>query len=171
MEKLNKQILIGLADDDQCAVSISPDMDAATALQLIGTLSLHVLNAFRSVAEYEINNNPDTTVKQKQKEAAITGITESLYDAMDNVFSTVLNQFYPLHPKYSIEDEAILELTNQKIQAKYDALTPEQKSSYHQAYNKMKLQAEFRKSIASKKPDSNLKSDNGTINTTTTKKD
>ena len=171
MEKLNKQILIGLADDDQCAVSISPDMDAATALQLIGTLSLHVLNAFRSVAEYEINNNPDTTVKQKQKEAAITGITESLYDAMDNVFSTVLNQFYPAHPKYSIEDEAILELTNQKIQAKYDALTPEQKSSYHQAYNKMKLQAEFRKATQSKKPDSNLKSDNGTINTTTTKKD
>ena len=171
MEKLNKQILIGLADDDQCAVSISPDMDAATALQLIGTLSLHVLNAFRSVAEYEINNNPDTTVKQKQKEAAITGITESLYDAMDNIFSTVLNQFYPAHPKYSIEDEAILELTNQKIQAKYDALTPEQKSSYHQAYNKMKLQAEFRKATQSKKPDSNLKSDNGTINTTTTKKD
>ena len=171
MEKLNKQILIGLADDDQCAVSISPDMDAATALQLIGTLSLHVLNAFRSVAEYEINNNPDTTVKQKQKDAAITGITESLYDAMDNVFSTVLNQFYPAHPRYSIEDEAILELTNQKIQAKYDALTPEQKSSYHQAYNKMKLQAEFRKATQSKKPDSNLKSDNGTINTTTTKKD
>lgn len=171
MEKLNKQILIGLADDDQCAVSISPDMDAATALQLIGTLSLHVLNAFRSVAEYEINNNPDTTVKQKQKEAAITGITESLYDAMDNIFSTVLNQFYPAHPKYSIEDEAILELTNQKIQAKYDALTPEQKSSYHQAYNKMKLQAEFRKATQSKKPDSNLKSDNGTTNTTTTKKD
>ena len=171
MEKLNKQILIGLADDDQCAVSISPDMDAATALQLIGTLSLHVLNAFRSVAEYEINNNPDTTVKLKQKDAAITGITESLYDAMDNVFSTVLNQFYPAHPKYSIEDEAILELTNQKIQAKYDALTPEQKSSYHQAYNKMRLQAEFRKATQSKKPDSNLKSDNGTINTTTTKKD
>ena len=169
MEKLNKQILIGLADDDQCAVSISPDMDAATALQLIGTLSLHVLNAFRSVAEYEINNNPDTTVKQKQKEAAITGITESLYDAMDNIFSTVLNQFYPAHPRYSIEDEAILELTNQKIQAKYDALTPEQKSSYHQAYNKMKLQAEFRKATQSKKPES--KSDNGTINTTTTKKD
>ena len=146
-------------------------MDATTALQLIGTLSLHVLNAFRSVAEYEINNNPDTTVKQKQKEAAITGITESLYDAMDNIFSTVLNQFYPAHPRYSIEDEAILELTNQKIQAKYDALTPEQKSSYHQAYNKMKLQAEFRKATQSKKPDSNLKSDNGTINTTTTKKD
>lgn len=167
MEKLNKQILIGLADDDQCAVSISPDMDAATALQLIGTLSLHVLNAFRSVAEYEINNNPDTTVKQKQKEAAITGITESLYDAMDNIFSTVLNQFYPAHPRYSIEDEAILELTNQKIQAKYDALTPEQKSSYHQAYNKMKLQAEFRKATSK----SELKSDNGTTNTTTTKKD
>lgn len=149
MEKLNKQILIGLAENDQCAISISPDMDAATAFQLIGTLSLHVLNAFKAVAEHEINNAPaELKLKDKQKEAAITGITESLYDAMDNVFSTVLNQFYPAHPRYSLEDEAILELTNQKIQAKYDALTPEQKSNYHQAYNKMKLQAEFRKTFA-----------------------
>lgn len=150
MEKLNKQILIGLSKDDQCAISISPDMDAATAFQLIGTLSLHVLNAFKTVAEHEINNNPDKSIKPKHKEAAITGITESLYDAMDNVFSTVLNQFYPAHPRYSLEDEAILELTNQKIQAKYDALTPEQRSQYHQAYNKMKLQAEFRKTFAPK---------------------
>lgn len=149
MEKLNKQILIGLSQDDQCAISISPDMDAATAFQLIGTLSLHVLNAFRTVAEHEINNAPaELKLKDKQKEAAITGITESLYDAMDNVFSTVLNQFYPAHPRYSLEDEAILELTNQKIQAKYDALTPEQRTQYHQAYNKMKLQAEFRKTFA-----------------------
>lgn len=146
MEKLNKQILIGLAENDQCAISISPDMDAATAFQLIGTLSLHVLNAFNTVAANEIKNN--TSIKSKEKDAAITGITESLYDAMDNVFSTVLNQFYPAHPRYSLEDEAILELTNQKIQAKYDALTPEQKSNYHQAYNKMKLQAEFRKTFA-----------------------
>lgn len=149
MEKLNKQILIGLSQDDQCAISISPDMDAATAFQLIGTLSLHVLNAFKAVAEHEINNAPaELKLKDKQKEAAITGITESLYDAADNVFSTVLNQFYPAHPRYSLEDEAILELTNQKIQAKYDALTPEQRSQYHQAYNKMKLQAEFRKTFA-----------------------
>ena len=148
MEKLNKQILIGLSDNDQCAISISPDMDAATAFQLIGTLSLHVLNAFRAVATKDINDSTD--IKTKEKEAAITGITESLYDAMDNVFSTVLNQFYPAHPRYSLEDEAILELTNQKIQAKYDALTPEQKSNYHQAYNKMKLQAEFRKTFTPK---------------------
>lgn len=146
MEKLNKQILIGLAENDQCAISISPDMDAATAFQLVGTLALHILNAFKTVATKDINDN--TSIKSKEKDAAITGITESLYDAADNVFSTVLNQFYPAHPKYSLEDEAILELTNQKIQAKYDALTPEQKSNYHQAYNKMKLQAEFRKTFA-----------------------
>lgn len=162
MEKLNKQILIGLSDNDQCAISISPDMDAATAFQLIGTLSLHILNAFRSVATHDINNNKD--IKSKEKDAAITGITESLYDAMDNVFSTVLNQFYPAHPRYSLEDEAILELTNQKIQAKYDALTPEQKANYHQAYNKMKLQAEFRKTFAPQQ----AKSNNGTTDATAT---
>jgi hypothetical protein len=107
-----------------------------------------VLNAFRAVATKDINDSTD--IKSKEKEAATTGITESLYDAADNVFSTVLAQFYPAHPRYSLEDEAILELTNQKIQAKYDALTPEQKSNYHQAYNKMKLQAEFRKTFTPK---------------------
>lgn len=145
MEKLTKQIIIGLSDDDQCAISISPDMDAATAMQLIGTLSLHVLNAYKTVATHAITSDESTKLKKKEIEAATTGITESLYDAMDNVFSTVLAQFYPHHPRYTIEDEAILELVNQKIQAKYDALTPEQRSQYSQAYNKMKLQAEFRK--------------------------
>lgn len=147
MEKLNKQIIIGLSADDQCAISISPDMDAATAMQLIGTLSLHVLNAYKTVATHAITNTDQTSTKLKKKEieAATVGITESLYDAMDNVFSTVLAQFYPHHPRYTIEDEAILELVNKKIEEKYDALTPAQKSAYSQAYSKMKLQAEFRK--------------------------
>ena len=148
MEKLNKQIIIGLSDDDQCAISISPDMDAATAMQLIGTLSLHVLNAYKTVATHAITNSDSKEqikLKKKEIEAATVGITESLYDAMDNVFSTVLAQFYPHHPRYTIEDEAILELVNKKIEDKYNALTPEQKSAYSQAYSKMKLQAEFRK--------------------------
>ena len=132
MEKLTKQIIIGLSDDDQCAISISPDMDAATAMQLIGTLSLHVLNAYKTVATHAIT---DTKLKKKELEAATTGITESLYDAMDNVFSTVLAQFYPHHPRYTIEDEAILELVNKKIEDKYNALTPEQRSQYSQAYS------------------------------------
>lgn len=148
MEKLTKQIIIGLSDDDQCAISISPDMDAATAMQLIGTLSLHVLNAYKTVATHAITNSDNKEqikLKKKEIEAATVGITESLYDAMDNVFSTVLAQFYPHHPRYTIEDEAILELVNKKIEDKYNALTPEQKSAYSQAYSKMKLQAEFRK--------------------------
>lgn len=148
MEKLTKQIIIGLSNDDQCAISISPDMDAATAMQLIGTLSLHVLNAYKTVATHAITNSDSKEqikLKKKEIEAATVGITESLYDAMDNVFSTVLAQFYPHHPRYTIEDEAILELVNKKIEDKYNALTPEQKSAYSQAYSKMKLQAEFRK--------------------------
>lgn len=147
MEKLNKQIIIGLSADDQCAISISPDMDAATAMQLIGTLSLHVLNAYKTVATHAITDqaNQTTKLKKKEIEAATVGITESLYDAMDNVFSTVLAQFYPHHPRYTIEDEAILELVNKKIEEKYNALTPAQRSQYSQAYSKMKLQAEFRK--------------------------
>ena len=149
MEKLTKQIIIGLSDDDQCAISISPDMDAATAMQLIGTLSLHVLNAYKTVATHAITNQSSTDkttkLKKKEIEAATIGITESLYDAMDNVFSTVLAQFYPHHPRYTIEDEAILELVNKKIEDKYNALTPEQRSQYSQAYSKMKLQAAFRK--------------------------
>lgn len=166
MEKLTKQIIIGLSDDDQCAISISPDMDAATAMQLIGTLSLHVLNAYKTVATHSITASTDQNQKQiklkkKEIEAATIGITESLYDAMDNVFSTVLAQFYPHHPRYTIEDEAILELVNKKIEEKYNALTPEQRSQYSQAYSKMKLQAAFRKDHMKR----------GNTNTETTKGD
>lgn len=161
MEKLTKQIIIGLSDDDQCAISISPDMDAATAMQLIGTLSLHVLNAYKTVATHSITSDTPTKLKKKEIEAATIGITESLYDAMDNVFSTVLAQFYPHHPRYTIEDEAILELVNKKIEDKYNALTPEQKASYSQAYSKMKLQAAFRKDHMKR----------GNTNTETTKGD
>lgn len=161
MEKLTKQIIIGLSDDDQCAISISPDMDAATAMQLIGTLSLHVLNAYKTVATHSITSDTSTKLKKKEIEAATIGITESLYDAMDNVFSTVLAQFYPHHPRYTIEDEAILELVNKKIEDKYNALTPEQRSQYSQAYSKMKLQAAFRKDHMKR----------GNTNTETTKGD
>lgn len=145
MEKLTKQITIGIADNDQCAVSVSPDMDAATAFQLVGTLTLHLLNAYTQVANAQLDNaNANSNLKPKDVEAAKLGMQESMYDAVDTMISNVLNQYYPNHPRYSLEDEAILELTNKKIEDRYNAMSKADRARYAQAYNKMKLQLDYR---------------------------
>ena len=120
---------IGLTDDEQCGVQISPDMMASEAFQLIGTLALHVLNSYYQVATSQLNN-----LSQDELNAAYTGIKESMYDAMDTLFSNVLTQFYPDAPALSIEDEAILELTNKLIEERYDQLSPEEQKAYSESY-------------------------------------
>lgn len=139
MEKVTKQIVIGVTEDGGCAVSVSPDMDATTAFQLTGTLALHLMTAFRQVAVSDIKKSK---LKTAEEASAIVGMTESIYDAMDSVFSNVLSKFYPSHPKYSLEDEAILELTNKKIEERYKALSKEERVKYRSSYDKMKHQLE-----------------------------
>lgn len=120
---------IGLTDDEQCGVQISPDMMASEAFQLIGTLALHVLNSYYQVAISQLKD-----LSQDELNAAYTGIKESMYDAMDTLFSNVLTQFYPEAPRLSIEDEAILELTNKLIEERYDQLSPEEQKAYSESY-------------------------------------
>ena len=150
MEKLNKTITIGLAEDGQCGISVSPDMDCATAFQLTGTLALHLLNAFYAVANNAIDQD-ETLATSKDKDAAKLGIKESMFDSMNSVFSTVLAQFYPDAPKLSIEDEAILELTNKKIEDRYNKMSAKERKAFHNEYNKMKLRMQFNN--ATKKED------------------
>ena len=126
---------IGITPSNQAAISISPDITAAEALQLLGTLSLHVLNAYTEVAKSLINSSK---LSNKELEAAITGIKESMYDAADNMFSSVLTQFYPDAPKNSIEEEAIITLQNKLIEERYNKLSKEEKSAYKKQYDKMK---------------------------------
>ena len=126
---------IGITPSNQAAISISPDITAAEALQLLGTLSLHVLNAYTEVAKSLINSSK---LSKRELEAAITGIKESMYDAADNMFSSVLTQFYPDAPKNSIEEEAIITLQNKLIEERYNKLSKEEKSAYKKQYDKMK---------------------------------
>lgn len=135
MEKITKHMTIGITPSNQAAISISPDITAAEALQLLGTLSLHVLNAYNEVAKSLIQTNH---LSKKELEAAITGIKESMYDAADNMFSSVLTQFYPDAPKNSIEEEAIITLQNKLIEERYNKLSKEEKSAYKKQYDKMK---------------------------------
>ena len=130
MKKLKHSITIGITDNDQCVVSVTPDLEASLALQLLGTLALHLLNAYYQAAQGSLN------LADKDSAIALTGIKESMYDAADNVFSSVLAQFYPEAPRMSIEDEAILELTNKLINERYDAMSDEDKAKYSEAYNK-----------------------------------
>lgn len=146
-------MLIGISDKDpnQAGVNITPDLDAATAMQLLGTLAQHIMAAFTEVAVNQIssdNNNLSTS----EKEAAISGIKDSIYDAMDNVFSTVLANYRPEHPRYTLEDEAILELVNKKIEQKYNSLPKAEKRRYQTEYNKMKLRLTYANAKPKSKP-------------------
>lgn len=140
-------MLIGLSDKDpnQAGVNITPDLDAATAMQLLGTLAQHIMAAYTEVAISQINQDQNNLSKS-EKEAAISGIKDSIYDAMDNVFSTVLANYRPEHPRYTLEDEAILELVNKKIEQKYNSLPKKEKLKYQTEYNKMKLRLTYAKS-------------------------
>lgn len=135
MEKITKHMTIGITKTNQAAISISPDITAAEALQLLGTLSLHVLNAYTEVAKSLINSSK---LSNKELDAAITGIKESMYDAADNMFSSVLTQFYPDAPKNSIEEEAIITLQNKLIEERYNKLSTKEKAAFKDNYNKMK---------------------------------
>lgn len=126
---------IGLTKTNQAAISISPDITAAEALQLLGTLSLHVLNAYNEVAKSLLNSSK---LSKTERVAAEQGIKESMYDAADNMFSSVLTQFYPDAPKNSIEEEAIITLQNKLIEERYNKLSKEEKSAYKKQYDKMK---------------------------------
>lgn len=139
MEKITKQIVIGVTDDGQCGIQVSPNMDCATAFQLTGTLALHLLNAFYQVATHEI---PDTETTNTRN-AAETGIKESMYDAMNSVFSTVLTQFYPDAPKNSIEEEAILALTNKMIEDRYARMPKAERKAFERQYAKMKMRMQL----------------------------
>ena len=135
---------IGITKTNQAAISISPDITAAEALQLLGTLSLHVLNAYNEVAKSLLNSSK---LSKSERNAAITGIKESMYDAADNMFSSVLTQFYPDAPKNSIEEEAIITLQNKLIEERYNKLSKEEKAAFKDNYNKMKYVLKINKLV------------------------
>ena len=133
---MEKTILI-TTKDDKAGISISPNTSLSDAIQLLGTLTLHILNAYTDVILKEVNQTTATSAKEKH--AAITGIKESMYDAMNNMLSTALNTYYPEHPTLQLEEEAILQLTNKLIEDRYNALPKSQKVQYDRAKQKAKL--------------------------------
>ena len=144
MEKITKHMTIGITPSNQAAISISPDITEAEALQLLGTLSLHVLNAYNEVAKNLMNT---TNLSKKELDAAQKGIKESMYDAADNMFSSVLTQFYPDAPKNSIEEEAIITLQNKLIEERYNKLSTKEKEAFKDNYNKMKYVLKINKLV------------------------
>lgn len=134
--ELKQYIVIGITNEGNAAIKVTPDTDAATAFQLLGTLTGYLLNTYRDIAvhsidSHSIKNSDDVPV-------VVQGITESMYDAVNNMFSNILNEFYPENPALSLEDEAILELVNQKIEERYNQMSDEDKQAYAEVYNKMK---------------------------------
>lgn len=137
---ITKSMTIGLTEDGQAGINISPTLTATEAYQLLGTLTLHILNAYYKVATTQLtisrNSSKGSIKKDSEYTAACQGIKESMYDAMDTVISNVLTQFYPEAPKSSLEDEAILQLTNQLIEERYNALSDKEKAAFRDNYNR-----------------------------------
>lgn len=136
-----EKTIIMSAVDDKLKLSVSPSMDATTAFQMLGTLTTHLLNAFTEAALRDVNNSHGMTAKEKH--AAITGIKESMYDAVDNILSNALNAYYPENPTLNLEEEAILKLTNELIEKRYNALSEKEKAAY--ARHQAKIKAMFEK--------------------------
>ena len=150
MKKLKHSITIGITDNDQCVVSVTPELEASLALQLLGTLALHLLNAYYQVASTQLNINHSSgntpaaqKLSQKELASALTGIKESMYDAMNNITSNVLTRFYPEAPRLNLEEEAIIELTNKKIEERYDQLSDKEKEAYRASYNALTKQLQL----------------------------
>ena len=134
-----EKTIIMSAVDDKLKLSVSPSMDATTAFQMLGTLTTHLLNAFTEAALRDVNETKGMTAKEKH--AAITGIKESMYDAVDNILSNALNAYYPENPTLNLEEEAILKLTNELIEKRYNALSKKEKEAY--ARHQAKIKAMF----------------------------
>lgn len=131
-----EKTIVMSAVDNKLKLSVSPSMDATTAFQMLGTLTTHLLNAFTEAALHDINNTHGMTAKEKH--AAITGIKESMYDAVNNILSNTLNQYYPENPTLNLEEEAILKLTNELIEKRYNALSKKEKDAYARYQAKIK---------------------------------
>ena len=131
-----EKTIIMSAVDNKLKLSVSPSMDATTAFQMLGTLTTHLLNAFTEAALHDINETKGMTAKEKH--AAITGIKESMYDAVNNILSNALNQYYPENPTLNLEEEAILKLTNELIEKRYNALSKKEKDAYARYQAKIK---------------------------------
>lgn len=140
MKEFDKHMTIGVTADGDCGVQITPNTDCATALQLLGTLALHVANAFNAVAANEITNSQ---LSKSEQEAAKQGTQESIYDALDMVFSNVLASFYPNAAKNDLEEEAILMLTNELIEKRYNALPKKEREAFKKHYQMQKLRMTF----------------------------
>lgn len=136
-----EKTIVMSAMDDKLKLSVSPNLDAATAFQMLGTLTTHLLNAYTEAALQSINETKGMTAKEKH--AAITGIKESMYDAVNNILSNALNAYYPENPTLALEEEAILKLTNELIEKRYNALSKEEKAIY--ARQQAKIKAVFAK--------------------------
>lgn len=121
--------------DDKLKLSVTPNLDVTTAYRMLGTLTKHLLDAFYSVAEHDIDSS--STLTPDEKKVSKIGAREALYDAMNTIMSNTLNQFYPDNAEASIEDEAILKCANELILERYNALTPEQRAAYSKGYTKL----------------------------------
>lgn len=141
----NKALYIEQTTQTECRISITPETDAYTALQLLGTLTAHILDAYSQAAIQSLNPLESTT------QAAFEGIKLSLVDSLNTVVTNVINNFDPTRQSFidQIEEQAIIQLTNEKVEEYYNSLPAKDKEEFTQSYNQMKAALELKIAEAS----------------------
>lgn len=134
MDNKNKALYIEQTSPTQCRISITPTTDAATALQLLGSLTAHILEAYSQAAIQTLNPVEASTA------AALQGIKLSLVDSLNVLITNVINTFSPERQSFidQIEEQAIITLTDQKIDEYYNNLPEDERTAFTQTYNQMK---------------------------------
>lgn len=144
--------------DDQTGVNVtySQNLNLSLAFQMLGTLALGIANTALETTTQLIEQDAATNqLTPKEVLAATKGLRDSIYDALNNLFSNVLSQFDPSSPKSDITEEAIIQLENKILEERYNALSPKEQTQYRQHYNKLRLQAQYRRDHAKTNTETN----------------
>lgn len=142
MDNNNKALYIETQPNNQCRISITPNTDAFTALQLLGTLASHILDAYSQAAYNTILEQDPAAATKQSTQAALEGIKLSLVDSLNTIMTNVINNFSPLRQSLidQIEEQVIIDLTNQRIEEYYQSLPDNDKAAFQSTYNQMKEQ-------------------------------
>lgn len=130
----------------ECRISITPTTSASDAFQLLGSLAQHILEAYSQAAYQQITQQDPNAPLKSTTQAALQGIKESLADTLNITITNVLNNFNPLRQSIidQLEEEAIIELTNKKVEEYYNSLPEEERIDLQQSYEAAKRALENR---------------------------
>lgn len=144
--EVNASTLLAIGtEEDKAFCIVSPELTLDKAMQLLHTLSLHLLNAYTISANGGILPQEPTEDEYKK----LIAIKSELYDMYNIAVSSVLEQYAPefeLRP--DVTADAIAKAEEDIVKKRYSHLSPQEKQRAHrniQKFRKELLKESFRK--------------------------